>query len=823
MFEQTLTGKWQFRQAGDLNWLPAQVPGGVHTDLLSAGLIPDPFEGDNENAVQWVAESDWEYRRIFNVDPQLLAEARQFLVCDGLDTLASVQLNGQMVGRAENMFRKYRWEVTNLLKLGENEILITFASPSRFVMEHDKIRRLPGTNDTNIPGAPYLRKAPCHFGWDWGPKLPAIGIWKDIRLEGGSIARLEDIQIRQVHANGQVTLLLKVTPERWSPAEVFLTVTLTDPQGETTTLHASHQTLTNEFQIPVENPQLWWPNGYGSQPLYQLHVSLLSSGRSLDERNYQVGLRTLELCQLPDTYGVSFTFIVNDVPIFAKGANWIPADSFPTRITPQKLEYLIKSSAKVNINMLRVWGGGYYESDAFFDLCDQYGILIWHDFMFACAAYTFTPAFSENVHQEVIDNIRRLRHHPCLALWCGNNEMESGWVHWGWNTPLNADLKASDRQFFYQTLPAWVQAEDPNHPYWPSSPSSHTPHEIPNSDAAGDNHVWEVWHGLQPFSYYRTRFPRFASEFGFQSLPDLETIKTYAPTSEWNMNSYIMELHQRSPRGNGLIVAYMTDHFRLPKDFESLVYLSQVQQAEAMRTAVEHWRRNRERCSGTLYWQLNDCWPVASWSSIDYYGRWKALQYVARRFYTPLLLSAENNGPLINLYLTNDQTTAWQGEIHWALETFDGEPLLTGSQVALAAPLSTTPVISFDCSPYLNPQLQRNAILVCELWKEHQRLSLTAIPFLPDKYLLLQDPEFSIETKVESGLLYTQLQANSLARFVEFRLEGELKPGEGIFSDNYFDLPAHRLLTVTCPIPSGWTPGQSQGALRVRSLVQTYT
>jgi beta-mannosidase len=544
---------------------------------------------------------------------------------------------------------------------------------------------------------------------------------------------------------------------------------------------------------------------------------LLSGNQVLDQRSYQIGLRTIELRQQPDAYGVSFTFVVNGVPIFARGGNWIPSDSFPTRDNPARLEHLIRSSARANFNMLRCWGGGYYEDEAFYDLCDRYGILIWQDFMFSCAAYPFTdPAFTENVHQEILYNVRRLRHRACLALWCGNNEMESGWIGWGWSTPENADLKAADIQFFYHSLREWVNNEDPERTYWPSSPSSNAPHENTNSNHVGDNHLWEVWHGVQPFTFYRTVYPRFASEFGFQSFPAMSTIAAYAEPAEWNMVSYIMEHHQRCYHGNMLIIAYATRHFRLPQDFTSTVYLSQVLQAEAMRYAVEHWRRNRQRCSGALYWQLNDCWPVASWSSIDYFGRWKALHYAARRFFDPLLLSIEEKDGTAGLFLTNDRTTEWQGEVRWSLERLDGALLSSGVEPARATALQTTLVKTLEFKG--SHEALRQTVLVAELWQDGIQLGLQVCPFLPDKHLQLEDPQISANLRVEDSLLHITLTTRSLARFVEVDLQGT----EVIFSDNCFDLPGGRSTVVTCPLPPGWDAAKAYTALQVRSLYQSY-
>lgn len=816
MNKQSLSGPWQFRQVGSNEWLPAHVPGGVHTDLLAANRIPDPFVGDNEIHVQWVAESDWEYRRTFDVETGLLNEAQVFLVCDGLDTLAEVRLNGQIIGSSDNMYRQYRWAVKSFLHTGENELCITFRSPVKYVSEQEKIRTLPGVGDLKIPGSAHLRKIPSHFGWDWGPMLPAIGIWKDIRLEAYSVARLMDVHVRQQHTNGQVSVSTKTAVEAQDSSSLRVTMTITAPDGRSQSIEGA---IDRPLVLPIDRPQLWWPNGFGAQPLYQVDVKLLHNDAELDQRSYSIGLRTIELRQQPDEWGRSFTFVVNSVPIFAKGANWIPADSFPTRITREQLEHLIRSAAEAHHNMLRVWGGGLYEDEDFYDLCDRYGILVWQDFMFACAGYPLhEETFLATVKVEVEQIVCRLRHRACLALWCGNNEMEVGWTQWGWNTPQNADLKAADRHFFYRQLPEWIAAEDMDHAYWPSSPSSHMPHEMPQDDTVGDVHVWEVWHGLKPITYYRERFSRFVSEFGFQSLPALSTIATYAEPSEWNMTSYIMEHHQRHTNGNGKIIAYLTQHFQLAKDFPSLVYLTQVLQAETIRIGVEHWRRNRDRCSGTLYWQLNDCWPVASWSSIDYYGRWKALQYASRRFYTPVLLSIEDNGNRMGLFVTNDTVDTWQGKVRWSLETTRGDILMDGHAEAQAAPLATTPISQLDFADRVTTENRRELVLVCELWQNDRRVALTVTPLVPDKHLRLEKPQIDVELKATETKLMIRLRARALARFIEL----SFTDADVIFSDNYFDLPAHDSFAVICTLPEGWTLDQARQALRVRSLVDSY-
>jgi beta-mannosidase len=821
---QSLTGAWRFRQAGTEEWLPAQVPGGVHTDLLAAGRIPDPFAADNERRVQWVAESDWEYRYNFTCAPELTFENQLFLVCDGLDTLATVTLNGHELGRTDNMFRQYRWDVKPFIRAdAANEITIAFRSPVRYIGERQKVRPLLGVSQA-IPGGSYLRKAPCQFGWDWGPQLPPIGIWKDIRVEGYTGARLEQVHLRQHHTEDKVTVEARVAVERWGEAPLVAAVRITAPDGEVLEERAAIAASGEATAIvPIAQPQLWWPNGCGEQPLYQVQVSLHRGDSSrdmpLDLRILQIGLRTVELRQEEDAWGRSFAFVVNGVPIFVKGTNWIPADSFPTRITDEHLEKLILSAAETHQNMLRVWGGGFYEDERFYDLCDRYGILVWQEFIFSCSIYPLhDPEFLEQIWVEAVENIRRLRHRASLALWCGNNEMEWGWTIWGWDRPESSDLKTAYDRFFHRILPGWCKAEDPDHPYWPSSPSSHTPFENPNSQSQGDAHYWDVWHGRKPFSAYRGQYPRFMSEFGFQALPPLATIRTYADPADWNMTSYVMEQHQRSASGNGLMVAQLTDHFRLPKDFPSLVYLSMVLQAEGIRYGVEHWRRHRDRVAGILYWQLNDCWPVASWSSLDYFGRWKALHYAARRFYTPLLLSIEDDPPKQAIHVTSDLREFWEGTVRWSLETLGGNVLVSGQEQVKAAPLASTHVRTLDFADRVSDENRRDVCFVAELWQGDRRVSLQVATFVPTKHLELIDPAVTANLHIEKDRLIVELGSRSLARLLELSLEGS----DVIFSDNYFDLPAGRTVTVSCPLPVGGTLAQARAALKLRSVYDSF-
>ncbi len=828
MLIQGLGGAWQFRKAGADEWLPAEVPGGVHTDLMAAGKIPDPFVADNELAVQWVAKTDWEYRRTFELSEDFFDRDKIFLVCDGLDTLAEVTLNGKNLGRTINAFRRYEWEIKDLLQAGENEIVIAFDAPMVYAQEKHTERALPGVS-AGLDGAPYLRKAPSQFGWDWGPKLPPIGIWKDIRVEARNGARFEDVHVRQHHEGGQVRVSADVVAEIWSDRGYGAILRVTAPDGSELSAEAEIVDGAASVEVWVENPALWWPNGYGdaafgAQPLYQVDVILAESCCERDRRAYQLGLRTIELRREPDEWGESFTFVVNGVPIFAKGSNWIPADSFPTRISDAHLERLIRDAALTHQNMLRVWGGGFYEEERFYDLCDRYGILVWQDFIFSCSVYPHADeSFTANVREEVVQNMRRLRHRASLALWCGNNEMEWFWApggRWGMAFGLK-DMKEAYDDFFHHTLPAWVSELDPDTVYWPSSPSSYIPFEDPNSQERGDAHYWEVWHGRQPFTAFRSQYPRFMSEFGFQALPPLPTIATYAEPGDWNMTSYIMEHHQRSGNGNGLIIHYLTDSFRMPKNFESLVYLSMLLQAEGIRSGVEHWRRSMKRVSGTLYWQLNDCWPVASWASLDYFGRWKALHYAARKFYAPVMLSIEDEPRAMKLHVVSDLTGVWEGSAHWTLETLSGEVIRQGEESVKAGPLTSSLIAELDFAGDVTDANARDVIFTCELLDaKGERLALKVAPFAPNKHLSLKAPALTTEVveTAKNQFAITVGSPETLARFVEVSVKG----GDFVFSDNYFDIPAGQTVIVTCDRLEGWDLAVFRDALSVRSLVDSF-
>src|ERR1041384_2001652 len=688
-----LNSGWQFREKNKDVWYPATVPGSVHTDLLANKLIGDPFYRDNEQKQQWIGKTDWEYRTTFKVNQQTLDHKNLELVFEGLDTYTDVYLNEKFLIKTDNMFRTWRVNCAGNLKVGDNTLRIQFRSPINEILPvMAKMKyELPAGNDQGEKTSPHTRKAPYQFGWDWGPRFVTSGIWRPISLEAWNNARIADLQITQKQvtreqANLTATIDLVSTGE--SQAELIL-----EDVGHKTVVGRKQIKLTQGtnqvgFDFVVKNPSLWWPNGLGAHPLYTFRARILIGGNLANERSVRTGLRSLEVRQLDDAWGRSFAFIINGVPVFAKGANWIPADSFPTRMTREKYRWLIKSAADANMNMLRVWGGGIYETDEFYEMCDEMGILVWQDFMFACSMYPATQEFLDSVRAEAIDNVKRLRNHPSIVLWAGNNEVETAWLNWGWRKTLPASVWDDYTKIFHGVLKEVTASYDPTRTYWPSSPHGGLDDD-PDSIRSGDTHFWRVWHAAEPFSDYEKQTPRFMSEYGFQSFPNIETVKAYTIESDRDIESPIMLAHQRHPRGNQLVREYMLRDYAQPKDFESFLYVSQVLQAEGIRLGAEHLRRIMPHNMGSLYWQINDCWPVASWSSIDYFGRWKALKYYARRFYNDLLISPSVQNGYLKMFVVSDRTKPVPAQIRVTLMNFEGATLKSFVRETTVAPLTS--------------------------------------------------------------------------------------------------------------------------------------
>lgn len=789
----SLDSGWQFREAGKGDWRAATVPGCVHTDLLANKLIEDPFYRDDEPKLQWIGKTDWEYQTTFDVSPDVLKREHVELVFEGLDTYATVTLNGAQLLEADNMFRTWRVDAKPLLKPGANTLHILFRSPINEILPvMAKIGyQLPASNDQGEKTSPFTRKAPYQYGWDWGPRFVTSGVWRPVSLEAWDAARVESLRIIQNQLgkdSAQLTAEVEVVSTVAADASVVVE-NVTDKGAsvrQPVKLAAGSNKVAVNFTI--RKPRLWWPAGLGDHPLYDIRARLLVGGKDVDDASARIGLRTVELRQQPDADGKSFTFVVNGVPVFAKGANWIPADSFPTRITRERYRQLVESARDANMNMLRVWGGGIYESDDFYELCDEMGIMLWQEFMFACSMYPGDQAFLDNVRAEAVDNVKRLRNHPSIVIWCGNNEVETAWDHWGWKQNLPASLWDDYKKIFHGVLPEVVAAYDPTRPYWPSSPSSNL-EDDPDSQRMGDVHYWAVWHAAAPFTEYEKQHPRFMSEYGFQSFPSIETVNAYTIPSDHDIQSPVMLAHQKHPRGNQLIREYMLREYPEPKDFESFLYVSQVLQAEGIKVGAEHLRRIMPHNMGSLYWQLDDDWPVASWSSIDYYGRWKALQYYARRFYNDLLISPHAEGDRLEFYVVSDRTQPMPAELVVTLYDFDGHALSENRKTVEVAPLASKSYLTLTEDELLRGHDPKTVFLDCELFIGSAKLveklvSSNRVFFRPFKELSLPAPHVTTDAaKTHDGFTVT-LTTDKFARDVYLSAEGL----DGAFTDNYFDL-----------------------------------
>ena len=828
-----LGGDWEFSRTDGGNPLPAKVPGCVHTDLLANNQIDDPYYSDNEKKLMWIGETDWIYCRSFQVTKELLASDRVDLVCEGLDTLATIKINGRIAGKADNAFRSWRFSAKRFLKAGSNRIEILFRSTIPYIGRQQKKQplALTGVGQHRIDGSNQIRKSQCNYGWDWGPMCVTCGIWKSIRLEGVETARFSDVLITQDHRQrGSVGLDIQIQAEKTADKSLSAEIILKFEAREIARQAISLADGAGAKRITVTDPQLWWPNGLGNQPLYDIEVVLLDAGRkALDRWKSTIGLRTIELDRQPDKWGESFRFLINGKAFFSKGANWIPADTFVTRITDDWYRYLVRSAAESNMNMLRVWGGGIYESDVFYDLCDEYGVLVWQDFMFACSAYPLhDEQFVASVGSEAAENIVRLRHHPSMALWCGNNEIEQMHETLISEEPAQYKMTWDDyRSVFDDLLPGLVKKLHPGIAYWPSSPHSPDPKRTDYNDpTVGDAHLWDVWHGRKPFEWYRTCEHRFNSEFGFQSFPEPSIVESYTPADERNITSYTMELHQRSGIGNEAIMQYMLSWFRMPTSFNHTLWLSQILQGMAIKYAVEHWRRKMPRGMGTLYWQLNDCWPVASWSSIDYPGNWKALHYMARDFYAPLMVSSVENTEkgTIELWVSNDLPKPQEGTVVWKAVSTDGKAGSTGSQPFKVSAGKSKRIKTVDLSQDLENFGDRGLLVSVALESaasgKRTVVSRNFTSFTRPKHLLLRKPD--IQAKVSQtgeNIFQLSLRARKPALWVWPDLPGVACS----YSDRFFHLLDRESKNVTIQPKQKMNIEQVERKLVISSLVDVHS
>lgn len=783
----TLNGTWQL-SAGhrSLESVDMQIPGTVLSGLLAAGKIKDPFYRTNEDATRALFWKDYVFTRTFDVDEELLAQQHIVLVCEGLDTLAEISINGTFLAKTDNMHRTWKFQAKKLLHPGKNEIQIVFRSVLRFIEDypyeaHKKINYIPCGS---MKGNQLLRKAHSMFGWDWGPQTIDAGIFRDIYLQGYSHARIEDIRIHQQHAKN-VSVQTSITLSESVPRQK-LCVELSEDGADKplqTKLCKTNADGVAAVDFVIENPKLWWPNDYGDQPLYIVRTTLLDEdGTNLESITRRIGLRTLTISQEKDEWGNEFAFCVNGVKIFTRGGNYIPDDCLYTRITEKKLDYILESCRRAHFNCVRVWGGGYYPSDAFYDLCDEKGLIVWQDLMYACNVYDVTDAFAENCRQETYDNVRRLRHHASLGLWCGNNEIESAWDHWGDFQKETPYLRADYIRLFEEVLPKAVQEADGETFYWHSSPSSGGCFDNPDDANRGDTHYWDVWHGQKPFTDYRKYFFRFCSEFGFQSFPCAKTVNSFTLEDDRNIFSRVMESHQKNDAANGKMLYYLSENLRYPKDLTHLLYASQVLQGMAIKYGVDHWRRNRGRCMGTLYWQINDDWPAPSWSSIDYFGRWKALHYMAQKFYAPHAVSMTLEDHRCHVYFSNESFETTEYSLTLSIRDLSGNVLETYETKGNSPAFSAIETAVVDICSWEDQK--DDVFLEAVIHTKDQKVLKDVETLVPYKYLNLKNPVISTEAEETNDAFILHISSDCFAPFVAL----DFDDADVIFSDNFFHL-----------------------------------
>lgn len=804
---QPLDEGWQFCRVGDSLWRSAQVPGTVHQDLLDHGLIPDPFYGTNEALVQWVEDEDWTYRLDFDLSAEDLCHDGVRLCFDGLDTYADIWLNGHAVASVQNMFVGYAYEVKNWLKPGTNRLEVRFRSPIREVMPMRDAAGFdyPADNDHHPEKTSvYTRKAPYSYGWDMQIRLVTCGIWKPAYLEFWRDVRIEDYYVRVLQANEQearVSRELQWEAARSGQARLYFDYAL---DGKTlgrdsvdVSVEAGLQTQVLE-QV-IRKPKLWMPHGWGEATLYDFTAQIrwlepMDPAASFEtkpvDRRERVGLREVKLVQDPDSVGVSFYFQVNGRPLFAKGANMMPGDALLPRMDAARYRRVVDDALAAGFNMIRHWGGGIYESDDFYELADESGLLVWQDFLFGCTTYPADSAFLANVRAEAEYNLRRLRRHPCLVLWCGNNEVEEGIKYWGWKRRFSPypgvyeQMQADYDRLFRELLPEVVAELDPQRPYLHGSPLSAN-WGRPDSWTQGDAHNWGLWYGQKPFeSMDNDRF-RFVSEYGFQAFPEMKTVTSFATEADYDLNSEVMRTHQKASTGNGLIKKYLEMYYPVPEDFPTFVYAVQVLQGQGMRDVVEAHRRHRPYCMGSLYWQFNEAWPTVSWASVDYYGNWKALHYQMRRAYAPEVVIWHEQAGLIQFYAASDRLED-RSRVRVTVQTLDseGKVLHTWKRRIRFEANSTVPVFALTVDELLGGR-PAEEVLIRTRFETHEGADWEHLGALvKPKQMSVPRADIRMQVEATEGCWTVTLESETLARdvFLEIPLQG-LR-----YSDNFFDL-----------------------------------
>jgi len=821
------TACWQFRAAGTRDpWRAAQVPGCVHQDLRRHGLIPDPLVGTQELDVRWIEERDWEYRAEFTVPADCLAHEVVELVCEGLDTVATVTLNGHRVGTSDNMFTPRRWSVRPVLRRGRNVLHVHFRSAMDYIRTTRTGFTPPREFQDPVGNSVRIRKQACQFGWDWAPRLVTAGLWRGVRLEAWSGNCLAHVHVAQTHRRG-AGVDLTFTPEFARPAPG---ATLT---GELT-LDGRVVARIEDGTARVARPELWWPAGQGAQPLYTATlVARDAAGRELGRWSRRLGLRTIALDRGRDRWGEKFQFVVNGRPIFLKGANWVPAHVYVAGLGRADYARDLQSLAAAHGNTVRVWGGGVYEDEAFYDLCDELGLLVWQDFMFACTLYPGDAAFVRSVAEEAAAQVRRLHHRACLALWCGNNEVAQ--LH---RVALERPaLRRGYEVVFHRALPAAVARHDGATPYWPSSQwrgdyarsDALTPTHA-DGERGGDTHFWDVWFGGNPVKTYEKWAFRFVSEFGMQSFSSAATNALFAGPGEGNLFGPVMEHHQKARGGNQIVLDYVARRYPWPRDQTGFLTLSQLNQAHCIQVAVEHYRRLRPRCMGALYWQLNDCWPGASWSSLEFTGRWKALHHAARRFFAPLLVSAHVPGDehagtgnyrrsdvrFVHLYAVNDTPETVTATLVWELWHLDGRRLAGARRRVRLAPGSSRRHLTLDAAPWLARHGRDHVVLRIALERGATVESEESVLLAPPRFLALRRSPVRVQVR-RIGAAEVELTLRSPV--FQHRVHGEVA-GDPLaaWSDNFFELFPGRAKRVRVRLTRPQTLADFRRGLKVASL-----
>lgn len=812
----TLHSDWTFCQVGDTLWSDAKVPGTIHQDLLNHNRIPNPFYGMNEEAVQWVENEDWMYRTSFVVTEEQLNRDAAVLELDGLDTYADVFLNGALILRSDNMFVGHKVPVKSVLRKGENRLLIRFRSAVKEALPQWETNGFdyPADNDHSSKRVSiYTRKAPYSYGWDWGIRLATCGIWRPVRLVFSDVARIEDYYVRQASVSASkadVDNRLEITNVTSQPVSALLKVAYHYSANDTKEVQKQIELRPGEntvsLPVMIDNPHLWMPNGWGEPSLYKFTASVSVDGVEVASQERQVGLRSIRVVMEDDEHGKSFYFEVNGHPMFAKGANFIPDDALLPNVTTERYKRIFEDVKAANMNMLRVWGGGIYEDDKFYDEADRNGILIWQDFLFACTTYPHDPLFLKRVEAEAEYNIKRLRGHASLAMWCGNNEIYEGVRYWGWKNKYTSEAFAEMNRgydiLFRQLLPDMVKRFDSDRFYMHGSPYEAN-WGRPESWKIADSHNWGTWYGRKPFESFDSEIPRFMSEYGFQAFPEMKTIRTFAEEKDFELESPVMNAHQKATIGNALIKQTMGLYYKVPAKFEDLVYVGLVLQGQGMRHGIEAHRRNRPYCMGSLFWQLNDSWPVVSWSSIDYYGNWKAMQYQSQRAFAPVLINAIKEGDDLCVYLISDELQD-RDDVRLTVELMDFDGKSHGKWTHNGKLSANTSMLFLKkrVDEFLSKQDAATSFLRFTLKaKNGASLADEVFYFAYPKDQKL--PEARIETSVKrrGEAIEMTLKADKLARdiFIEVPVQGVR------FSDNFFDLLPGQRKKITITSPEGYS------------------